>query len=37
MVRRANEGSALAAASGAATALLAYWAVWLWSHDDRVQ
>jgi len=32
-VRRANEGAALAAATGAATGLLAYWALWLWSHD----
>ena len=38
-VRRANEGAALAAATGAATGLLAYWAIWLWSQgeaaDDR--
>jgi hypothetical protein len=33
-VRRANEGAALAAASGAATGLLAYWAIWLWSHGE---
>jgi hypothetical protein len=33
-VRRANEGAALAAATGAATGLLAYWAIWLWSHDE---
>jgi len=36
-VRRANEAAALAAASGAATGLLAYWAIWLWSHEEQTR